>query len=51
MQIPAALSSGCASVSRLQCQIGHTVTPKEATLFIIVAFLAVVAAVVKKIVF
>jgi hypothetical protein len=50
-QIPAVLSKGCASVSRLQCQTGHTVTPKEASIFILLVLGALMVAVGKKILF
>jgi len=39
------------AVNRLQQQLGHSVTPKEATWFILLAIAAVVALVIKKIIF
>lgn len=39
------------AVNRLQQQLGHSVTPKEATYFIMLAIALVVVLVIKRIVF
>lgn len=39
------------TVNRLQQQLGHSVTPKEATWFIMIAIAAVIVLIVKKVIF